>query len=552
VKQESRVIFSEKTSDAADRKPLSPCDATAVLIIGGGVTGTGLARDLALRGVATVLVEKKDINAGASGGNHGLLHSGARYIASDPAAAVECRREGERLRQLAPHCIEETGGLFVALPGDDEGCIADFPDLCARSGIPVHPIDLQEARDREPNLSKDLIAAYRVSDATIDPFKLSLDNIEDARRLGTRLLRFTRVTGFEKHNRRITAVFLENSITGRQTRIEADIVVNASGAWAGEVAAMAGATIDMLYSKGSLLVTQRRMTSRVINRLRKAADADIVVPGGTVSILGTTSERVTSPENIHPEIHEVDFIIDECATMLPILAQTRYIRAYCGVRPLIRSADATDDRAVSRGFALIDHARAGIDNFISITGGKLTTYRLMAEKAADLVCRRLGNCRPCRTQTEPLPDSVQARWTEPGLAPNYWLSNRKSGDHLLCECEMVPKSVVDGIVADAGAGGHFPLLRSIGLRSRVGKGPCQGTFCSQQVAAHLYDQGRLDGTRGRRELRSFVQERWRGRLPLLWDVSLVQAELLEAMQCGLFSLELGDPTSGRTARAGDP
>jgi glycerol-3-phosphate dehydrogenase len=93
---------------------------TQVLIIGGGATGTGVARDLALRGVQCILVEKKDINAGASGANHGLLHSGARYVSSDPESARECRDENRLLKQLAPDCIEDTGGLFVAVEGDDE------------------------------------------------------------------------------------------------------------------------------------------------------------------------------------------------------------------------------------------------------------------------------------------------------------------------------------------------------------------------------------------------------------------------------------------------
>ena len=143
---------------------------TSVLIIGGGVTGTGLARDLALRGIACTVVEKKDINAGASGGNHGLLHSGARYAASDPAAAAECRAEGERLKKLAPHCIESTGGLFVAVAGDDENYIADFPHICARGGIPAQALDVRRARELEPALCDRLIAAYQVEDATIDPF----------------------------------------------------------------------------------------------------------------------------------------------------------------------------------------------------------------------------------------------------------------------------------------------------------------------------------------------------------------------------------------------
>ncbi|NIP28462.1 MAG: FAD-dependent oxidoreductase, partial [Phycisphaerae bacterium] len=110
---------------------------TQVLIIGGGATGTGIARDLALRGVKCILVEKGDINAGTSGANHGLLHSGARYVSSDQGSAIECREEAALLKKLAPQCIEDCGGLFVAVQGDDEKYVADFPHLCAQCEIPV-------------------------------------------------------------------------------------------------------------------------------------------------------------------------------------------------------------------------------------------------------------------------------------------------------------------------------------------------------------------------------------------------------------------------------
>ena len=519
---------------------------TQVLIIGGGVTGTGLARDLALRGIECVLAEKQDLNAGASGGNHGLLHSGARYIASDPAAAAECRRENLLLKKLAPHCIEDTGGLFVAVAGDDENYIADFPAMCRANGIPTQSLDPAEAREMEPALSDRIIAAYAVEDAAIDPFKLSLDNMAQALHHGSQLLRFSQVTGFETHAGRIQSVQLRNTLTGRETRVRPDVVVNAAGAWASQVAALAGIDIHIRYSKGSLLVTHHRMSRRVINRLRRATDGDILVPGGTVSILGTTSERCASPDVIYPEIHEIDHIIDEGAAMVPALATTRYIRAYCGVRPLIGSDDEGDDRNVSRGFALIDHASndPGLENFITISGGKLTTFRLMAEQTADQVCLRLGSCQPCRTHLASLPQTVDARWTEPGLTPSLWIRNNDPQDMLLCECEMVPQSIVDQIVASIRKQNGDPSLNAIGLRSRIGKGPCQGTFCSQRLAAYLYDIGELEGDQGLRELRSFLEKRWRGQQPLLWDISLAQAELLEAMHSGLFGLEQVDHAQG--------
>lgn len=510
---------------------------TRVLIIGGGATGTGIARDLALRGVPSILVEKRDINAGASGGNHGLLHSGARYIASDPAAAVECCIEGKILKEMAGHCIEETNGLFVAVEGDDENYISDFPLMCEKSGISATKIDIHKARDLEPELSEKIIAAYQVEDATIDPFMLSLDNMAHASILGARFIKNAAVTGFSMENGKIKSVQLRHTVSGSKFSIEADVVANAAGAWAGEIAAMAGADIRMIYSKGSLLVTQTRINRQVINRLRKATDADIVVPGGTVSILGTTSERVSSPDVIFPEIHEIDHIIEESAAMMPVLDDIRYIRAYCGVRPLIQSGDGEDDRNVSRGFSLIEHQNEGIENFISITGGKLTTYRLMAEKAADRVCGLLGNCKPCQTHLVPLPATTDAKWTEPGLAPRVWVKNNDPSDILLCECEMVPKSAVDHIAGRIKSHGGTPSLEAIGLRSRVGKGPCQGSFCSQRILSYLYEQQYLDGSEGKKIIREFLQERFRGQHPIMWGMPMVQAELLQAIHCGLFGIE---------------
>ena len=510
------------------------------MIIGGGATGTGLARDLALRGIPSVLVEKKDINAGASGGNHGLLHSGARYIGSDPAAARECREEGELIKQLAPECLEDTGGLFVAVEGDDENYIADFPTTCARYGIPVRHIDVAEAREMEPSLAENLVAAYEVQDASVDPFRLSFNNAAQARSLGADVRIFSRVTGMEVSGRRIVSVRVLDEVNGRDMIFHPQVIVNASGVWADRVAALVGAHIDMIYSKGTLLITPRRLARRVINRLRRASDGDILVPGGTVSILGTTSIRVDDPDKVYSEISEIEDIILEGAAMVPELGTTRYIRAYCGVRPLVRSGDGDDDRHVSRGYYLIDHARDGLDNFITITGGKLTTYRLMAEKTADLVCSRLGVNASCRTHIEPLPDPGSTRWTQAGLSAREALRRGDANDLNICDCEMVPTSVVNEVIGTIGQLKETVGMVDIQQRSRLGKGSCQGTFCSQRLIAHLYDREIFVRHSGLPEMRAFIQERWRGQYPVLWDLHMIQADLQEAVQCGLLGLEMTD------------
>jgi glycerol-3-phosphate dehydrogenase len=510
-----------------------------VTVIGAGATGCGVARDLALRGLSVLLVERGDINSGASGGNHGLLHSGARYAFSDKESAEECRDENALLREMSPQCIEATGGLFVGVEGDDENYMADFGGHLSRCGIPHRQVGVDEARALEPSLSSHLITAYEVNDASVDPFRLSLDNVADALNHGAELLCGTALTGVTRKGSRITHALLQRRTTGETFEVETSCVVNAAGAWAGKVAAIAGASTEVRCSKGSLLVTGHRITSRVVNRLRRPADADIIVPGGTVSIVGTTSSTVDDPDAAWPTPFEVDRIVEEASAMIPSLAQARMIRAYSGVRPLFGSSSGADDRNVSRGFKLIDHGEEGVENLFTITGGKLTTYRLMAEKAADAVCGYLAAGGPCLTRIRPLPASDHAMWTEPGAAPKKWMAGHQAGDGMICECEMVSESVVSSLVTSLKSQGLANGLVEVGLRSRVGKGPCQGSFCGLRLAAWMYGEGHLAGDAGISGLARFYKERWKGMRPVSWGDNLARAELHEALQCGLFGMEVG-------------
>jgi glycerol-3-phosphate dehydrogenase len=224
--------------------------------------------------------------------------------------------------------------------------------------------------------------------------------------------------------------------------------------------------------------------------------------------------------------------------MVPALAGMRYVRAFSGVRPLVSGKQVVDGRAVSRGFVVLDHHEEGVSNFITVTGGKLTTFRLMAEKTADLVCSRLGVTAPCRTGTVPLSATEINQWTEPGAAPRIWLRQQNPKEALLCECEMVPKSAVDRIIDELIAKGEPLSLSAIGLRSRVGRGSCQGAFCGFRMIAHLYDRGELESGQGLSLLRQFLERRWHGLRPILWGPQLAQEELQEALHCGLFGLDL--------------
>ena len=320
-------------------------------------------------------------------------------------------------------------------------------------------------------------------------------------------------------------------------------MVNASGAWAGEIAKLAGIHVDMIYSKGTLLITHNRITNHVINRLRIPSDGDILVPGGTVSIFGTTSRRIHTLENMQASIEETDSLITEAKAILPGLENTRYIRAYAGVRPLIngdasQKSDSGDDRSVSRGFSLMDHQEHEIDNFITITGGKMTTFRLMAEKTANLVARKLKNKKKCQTALKPLQSKAPSQMTEAGISFKHWAKKHDKDDIIMCECEMISKNQFKHLISWLKKNKRKADLNALRIHSRLGKGACQGTFCCQRVTGLMYDEAYLNADDGIYNIKDLLQERFIGQRPILWNGQLSQAELSEALYCGFYGLEL--------------
>ena len=379
-----------------------------VIIVGGGITGAGTARDCALRGLKVLLIERMDIATGATGRNHGLLHSGARYAVTDRESAEECIKENMILRKIARHCVEETDGFFITLPEDDLGYQATFVDSCLKAGIKAEIIDPEEAKRLEPSVNPTITGAVRVPDGSVDPFRLTSANIMDAKLHGATVLVYTELKSFIKDGDTVKGVKVYNHITHQESEYYAPVTVNAGGIWGHHIAEMAGAAINMFPSKGALLIFGHRVNNVVLNRCRKPANADILVPGDTICVIGTTSSRVPFEEvdNMKVTQDEVDVLLSEGAKLAPSLATTRILRAYAGVRPLVSADNDPSGRNISRGIVLLDHeTRDGIKGFISITGGKLMTYRLMGEWAADAVCKKLGVERKCETMTKPLPGS---------------------------------------------------------------------------------------------------------------------------------------------------
>jgi len=504
---------------------------TEVLIVGGGATGVGIARDLSLRGIPSVLIEKGDVASGASGRNHGLLHSGGRYAVTDPETARECIAENRILRKIAPHCIEETDGLFISLPEDGLDFQDQFLRACKGAGIPTTILSRDEALDLEPALNSDLLSAVKVPDGAFDPFELILENARDAEHHGAKFLLHTEVTSIAVDKNMAKGVIAKDLIHGEEYSIHASYIINATGAWADQFLKFAGLRIGMALSKGSMLITNQRLNQRVINRCRPPSDGDIIVPSHTVSILGTTSVRSEEVENFDVSSPEITLLVKEASKLIPAVQESRFIRAYAGIRPLFQSEEKGDDRAISRGFVLIDHGiRDGLHNLITVTGGKWVTYRLMAEKTSDLVCQKMGINLTCSTHLKPLPGAGERMSVTERLKK---IGQRVLKDYgeIICDCELVPREEVENFLK----GEEVKDFQDILHRTRLAKGTCQGGFCVYRLLGVLHDLEVVKGD-SNTILKGFLEERWRGVRPILWGSSVKEQELVESIYKGIFNL----------------
>ncbi|AET16567.1 TPA: anaerobic glycerol-3-phosphate dehydrogenase subunit A [Pasteurella multocida] len=543
------TISPQMYKSTADTSPMT----TDVIIIGGGATGAGIARDCALRGVNCVLLERRDIATGATGRNHGLLHSGARYAVNDPESAKECIEENKILRRIARHCVDETEGLFITLPEDDLSYQKQFIQSCTQAGIDAIAIDPDLAKHLEPSVNPDLVGAVVVPDGSIDPFRLTASNMLDATENGARIFTYCEVKDLIQEGGRVIGVSVYDHKYKINRQFFAPVVVNASGIWGQGIAAYADLNIRMFPAKGALLVMGHRINKMVINRCRKPADADILVPGDTICVIGTTSSRIPYDQidNMVVTPEEVDILFREGEKLAPSLRHTRVLRAYAGVRPLVATDDDPSGRNVSRGIVLLDHAeRDGLEGFVTITGGKLMTYRLMAEWATDLVCKKLNKHAECVTATQPLPGSSESRLEtnkrvislpstirysavyRHGSRATRLLHSERLDRSLVCECEAVTAGEVRYAVDELSVNNLVDLRR----RTRVGMGTCQAELCACRAAGLMARFGVATPRQSTTQLASFMEERWRGIEPIAWGEAMREADFTSWVYYSLLGL----------------
>lgn len=396
---------------------LSDLDGTStdLLIIGGGITGAGIARDAAMRGISTVLVEQQDLASGTSSRSSRLIHGGLRYLEQGNLHLVrEALHERAILLRIAPHLVRPIPFVFPLHDGDRVSrwklaaglaayeILAGFrnvrrPRILGKRGI----------LELEPLLrERGLTGGAEYGDAQCDDARLVIATARSAVDHGATVLTHTRVSALREESGRIAGVALEHQLTGGTAELRATVVVNATGPWTDALRRMEdpGAPPLLRLTRGAHVVVPReRVGHRHAITFLSPIDGRVmfILPWNDLSYIGTTDTDYTAdPGAVAVTRDDVVYLLRSANALFPAarLTDDDVRSTWAGLRPLLAQGDGRSPSAVSREHALVEGSRG----MITIAGGKLTTYRAMAAGAVDLVARRLGR-KLARAGTDIIP-----------------------------------------------------------------------------------------------------------------------------------------------------
>ncbi|HEV7735725.1 MAG TPA: glycerol-3-phosphate dehydrogenase/oxidase [Candidatus Binatia bacterium] len=379
-----------------------------LLVVGGGITGAGIARDAALRGLSVALIEAVDFAAGTSSRSSKLIHGGVRYLQQGDVGLVrEAASERAVLRKLAPHLAEP---LLMVMPTYGRGThmklgagLWAFEKIATVDASERHRMwDRDEALKSEPTLAgKGLFGAATFVEYLTDDARLVLANIAGAVAAGALCANHAEVIALDR-----TQATIRDALSGRTVRTRARVIVNAAGPWVGEVRRRAGAASgrQLQLTKGIHLVVDhaRLPVQHIVVMSARDKRSVFAVPRDGVTYLGTTDTMFGRP-TLHPEVtaEDADYLLEAANRTFAgePLQQRDVLASWAGLRPLL-AEEGKSASEISRKDEIMVDASSGL---ISIAGGKLTTYRRMAERVVDQVCQKLDKKIASRTTEVPLP-----------------------------------------------------------------------------------------------------------------------------------------------------
>ena len=385
-----------------------------LLVIGGGITGAGVARDAALRGLRVALVEKHDYASGTSSRSSRLVHGGVRYLEHGQLGLVfESSRERLTLQRIAPHLVRPLAFTWPVYRG------ARVPRWKLGAGLMLYDVlslfrnrrherlDAGAVRASEPALRTEaLVGGARYWDAATDDVRLTLATVLSAQRAGAVVLNHAAVVGLLRHDGRVAGATVTSAPNGVTTTVHASVVVNATGPWSDEIERMAdaGAGAAVRGSKGvHVSVARSRIGNTSAVTLTAPQDGRVmfVLPAGRYTIIGTTDTYdATQPDDVQATQRDVAYLLEAANHYFPEarLTEQDVVSAWAGIRPLAAQGATGAPSSASREHSIVETA----PGLLRVTGGKLTTYRSMAAEIVDMVERALGR-RPSASRTATLP-----------------------------------------------------------------------------------------------------------------------------------------------------
>ncbi len=384
-----------------------------VLVVGGGIFGAGIARDAALRGLRVALIDKADFASGTSSRSSKLIHGGFRYLEQAAYRLVmESCRERQVLRKIAPHLVKPLPFLLPVYQGDQRSLgkmrlgMALYDALALYRNTARHRgLSAIATVEKEPQLARQgLRGSIMYYDCQEDDARFCVENVLHAVQLGAICLNYCELTGFVSQNEKIIAAKIDDRVGSASIEVRAKCFINAAGPWVDRVAGLAGATDSHLKPTKGVHILLPRLTDHHAIAFQAKRDGRImfVLPWNDCSIVGTTDTDYTGdPDDVRADEADIDYILAEVRALFPDVKVgfEDVITTFAGLRPLLHQGNANPS-ARSREWQIIHHG----PNFMSIAGGKYTTYRAEAQKIVDELLRKLGEKpRQCLTAATPLP-----------------------------------------------------------------------------------------------------------------------------------------------------
>jgi glycerol-3-phosphate dehydrogenase len=496
-----------------------------VAVIGGGVNGTGVARDLALRGLGVVLFERHDLAFGASGNSSGMIHGGPRYLLSTPSVTKTSCLDSGYIQRIAPHLLFRIPFLVPMKKGTRGRIMLELYDAFFRAYDDFQPLKRGERHTRlsasdlaqlEPGLASSVVGGVTFDEWGVDGGRLCVMNAIDAREHGARVHVHTTVESIAKappedpnDRKPLYAIVARDTATQKKTRVHAKVVVNASGAWGPITAALGGlraTRVKIRPAKGIHIALDRRLSNYGV--LTEAIDGRqiFIEPWQNISVVGTTDDDYYGDlDDVVPTSEEVRYLVQGIARIFPSIATARAIGTFAAVRPTLYGWGPNEDR-LSRDHAVIDHAPDGAPNVYSMIGGKLASYRLFAQEMSDRIAETLAPSVGCTTHAKPLPGGDQALdavrlASEASVTPVaarrlvYRQGSRAARiverirrnpreRAVVCACEPVLEAEVRHAVREEMA----CTIEDVARRTRLGLGACGGMRCAARCGQILADE----------------------------------------------------------------